>query len=175
MIYLLIRDSSFEVDRDAFGIIKNAKGMPMFKDHPYLNISISHSEDYQVYAVSARPVGIDIQSFNKASGVAWTMEGCLAVAERFFAPDEAAYVREGSQLHEMVFENNQECLKRFFRIWTEKESYVKYVGRGIDDYFSRFSAMELAAEKKVHFQHVDLRPDYDLCICSREKENIMKL
>jgi phosphopantetheinyl transferase len=51
---------------------------------------------------------------------------------RFFHPDEQDYVFAAQ---------GQERVKRFYEIWTKKESYLKYLGTGIDCALNSFSVL----------------------------------
>ncbi len=109
-------------------IARTERGKPYFPNRPEVHFSISHSGELWVCAFSGRPVGVDVQQHVKKRG-----EGDREaagrfgrMADRFFHPREAVWVRE-------------EPYERFFRIWTAKESYVKYTGEGIGAGFSQFS------------------------------------
>ena len=72
-----------------------------------MHISISHSGEYAVCALSENPVGIDIEKIRE-------------VSERLI--DRVCTARE----REYVTSN-----ERFFEVWTAKEAYFKKIGTGI--------------------------------------------
>lgn len=74
--------------------------------------NISHSGDWVICAVSGEIVGCDIERIGQEPD---------GVAQRFFHPNEAAYLQrfQGEVRNEM-----------FFRLWTWKESYMKMTGEG---------------------------------------------
>lgn len=79
-----------------------------------LHTSLSHSQDMIVVAISAgRPVGADIQHLVPGLDP-------VALATRFFPPDEAAYVASGRDLSERG--------DRFAHLWARKEAVVKAAG-----------------------------------------------
>jgi len=81
------------------------------------NISLSHTRGMAAVAiVSGRDVGVDVESFLRP-------RDALKVAERFFAPEEAALVRR-----ELDPVSRSEV---FFAIWTLKEAVLKADGRGL--------------------------------------------
>ncbi len=115
---------------ESWRIARTERGKPYFPDRRDLHFSISHSRDLWACAFSGRPVGLDVQAHVKKRGEG---DGEAAarlgrMAERFFHPEEAAWVRE-------------DPFERFFRIWAAKESYVKYTGEGIGAGFGRFCVM----------------------------------
>ncbi|NLF79860.1 MAG: 4'-phosphopantetheinyl transferase superfamily protein, partial [Clostridia bacterium] len=97
-------------------------GKPYFAALPGLHFSLSHSGEYWLAAFAAAPLGIDIQRHQSCRKE--------AVAERFFHPEEAAWLRRRGYTDE-----------DFFALWTAKESYVKYTGQGIDESFAGFSVI----------------------------------
>jgi phosphopantetheine--protein transferase-like protein len=75
-------------------------------------------------AWSDAPVGLDVEVFRENVQ-------CQKLAGQFFCPDEQAYLQA---------EPSQE-LRRFFGLWTQKESYLKYLGTGIDCALNSFSVL----------------------------------
>ena len=73
-----------------------------------MEYSISHGGDYVVLCLSDRPVGVDIEPLGNVNP---------KVAKRVFCKDELAWM-----------ENDQN--KRFFLLWSRKESIMKATGKG---------------------------------------------
>jgi 4'-phosphopantetheinyl transferase len=88
-------------------------GKPYLKDYPEICFNLSHSGDYVCCAVGDEPVGVDIQKHVPVK------EG---LAERFFTEDE------NRQLKELSGEESEQL---FFRMWSIKESYIKFTGQGM--------------------------------------------
>lgn len=136
-----------DLNEDDFTILKDTKGKPYFKNVP-LSFNLSHSNKYWVLAISDKPIGIDIQ--NKVNNKA------IAIANRFFHPQEAKLITEHQEL--------------FFEVWSAKESYVKYHGWGIDDHFKDFFVVDGIHVKKmiddVYLHHLDIDDDYSLYVAS---------
>ena len=163
------------LEPDIWQIARTKRGKPYFPGQPGLHFSISHSGDLWVCAFSGQAIGIDIQKHVKQNGESFRAAACRLgrMAERFFHPAEAAWVL-------------QEPFERFFRIWTAKESFVKYTGEGIRGDFGSFCLVpeEWRAEKHspaeqesagwkaegVSFYSRRISDGYTLCICSREIE-----
>ena len=74
-----------------------------------MHISISHSGEYAVCALSETPVGIDIEKIRKVSD---------KLIDRVCTAREREYVISD---------------ERFFEVWTAKEAYFKKIGTGITD------------------------------------------
>ena len=91
--------------RDDYVLSKNEK--PYFPDNEVF-FSLAHCGDYAVCAVSDVPVGVDIEL---------PRVGGARLAKRFFQPDEAALVYD----------------REFCRLWTLKESYIKYADLRLGD------------------------------------------
>lgn len=89
--------------RSDYVLSKNEK--PYFPDNEVF-FSLAHCGDYAVCAVSDVPVGVDIEL---------PRVGGARLAKRFFRPDEAALVYAADDPD-----------REFCRLWTLKESYIKY-------------------------------------------------
>ena len=76
-------------------------------------LNLSHSDDYVICAASEKKVGCDIEKIKEAP---------IKVAERYFYPSEADYLKGLSE---------EKQGEEFFRLWTIKESYTKMTGRGL--------------------------------------------
>jgi 4'-phosphopantetheinyl transferase len=78
-----------------------------------LEFNLSHSGDLVIYAVSDRPVGIDIERVRSMD--------LSGIVQRFFAASEFAAWQK------LPIAEQEEA---FFRIWTIKEAYLKAIGTG---------------------------------------------
>ena len=151
-------------------IARKERGKPYFPNQPGLHFSISHSGELWACALSRCPVGVDIQKHTKKRGESDRQTGArlLRLAERFFHPKEADWVRGDPQ-------------KRFFRLWAAKESYVKYTGEGIGGSFGTFCLVPGGKEghnwkaENVWFYGEELPDGYSLCVCCGEKEVLVKI
>lgn len=89
-------------------------GKPTLAGNKNIFVSISHSGETALCALSDSPVGADIQVCTGFKD---------DICQRFFTKSEADFV--------FNFESNFEKMQNFFRIWTLKESYAKLTGKGI--------------------------------------------
>lgn len=93
-------------------VAKGDQGKPYFPDHPCIEFNISHSGLYVVLALSAYPVGIDVQEISD-------ME-FNAIGKRVLSESEY-----------LDFLRSDNPGESFFRTWVRKEAYVKWTGEGI--------------------------------------------
>jgi 4'-phosphopantetheinyl transferase len=88
-----------------------------------ISFNLAHSEDHVLIAVAnGVDVGVDIEAIRPRIDP-------LAVAERFFAPNERTALRALPAA---------EHLPAFFRCWTRKEAYIKALGSGLAHPLDRF-------------------------------------
>ncbi len=122
--------SFLRAPEDRVSVARTEKGKPFFPCMPSVNVAVSHSGPYFVCAFSDVPVGVDIQEHAslETKGKENVGKRALRIAERFFHKSETEFVRVAPE-------------QRFFAVFTAKESYVKFTGRGIDADFSRFSVL----------------------------------
>lgn len=84
-----------------------------------VSLSISHSFPFIAVAVHSREVGVDIECPRKVS---------RAVMKRALSEEEISYVTEDVDLREKLSPKES---KRFLRLWTMKEAYLKFTGEGL--------------------------------------------
>ncbi|MCI6008188.1 4'-phosphopantetheinyl transferase family protein [Oscillospiraceae bacterium LCP25S3_E10] len=102
-----LREKSME-----YALGKNEK--PFFANAQGIYFNISHSGTYAVCSFSENEIGCDIEKIESAD---------IKIAERFFTESEYSYILSG--------ENTEERNYRFIRLWTLKESCLKYKGVGL--------------------------------------------
>ncbi len=78
-------------------------------------ISLSHSGNFAVCAVSERAVGIDIEQIKPVK---------TALVKRVCTKEEEDYIFEKVHPKEDII-TDPDTLERFFRVWTAKEAYFK--------------------------------------------------
>ncbi|HEV2614925.1 MAG TPA: 4'-phosphopantetheinyl transferase superfamily protein [Gammaproteobacteria bacterium] len=124
---------------------KTASGKPILKHFPNIHFNLSHSEDIALCAVSNNPVGIDVEYLNKNMDY-------LSIAKRFFNPVEYEFIK------------SQENFKlAFFKLWTQKEAYLKSQGKGIA------GGLEVEIPKEVAITHFVPAPHYLAAVGSGEQ------
>ena len=147
------RDAGLDVNAAELIVARTAEGKPYFP-RSGLHCSVTHSGGIWLCAISALPVGVDLQRHQECDR--------NRIAKRFFHPDEARWL-----------ETREDA---FFDVWCAKEGYVKYTGEGMLpglDCFSAVDGGELAGEiNGVPLRRVELFPDYSLCLCGGEPGEI---
>lgn len=90
------------------------RGKPYLKDYPDVHFSLSHSGNMAVLAISDSEVGIDVQERRGYQE---------KVVKRFYHESEIAVIEAISDPAEKA-----NC---FYKMWTGKEAYIKYTGKGM--------------------------------------------
>ena len=128
---------------------RTPNGKPYFAYSGAPCFSLSHSGSVWGCAFSTDPIGFDVE---RARPREWT-----AIAERFFHPAERDFVLARGE-------------EAFFLLWTAKESYVKYLGTGIDETFSAFCLTDgvgISGQSiGVTFTRPPMPEGYYACVCT---------
>lgn len=112
---------------DEFTLALGEYGKPYVAEQPDFHFNLSHSGDWVVLACSDREVGIDIEQIRADAKIE-------KLARRHFTPGEQNYVFSDGESH---------MADRFFRIWTAKESYLKYLGTGLSKSLQSFNVLSM--------------------------------
>lgn len=105
------------------------QGKPYLIDYPGINFSLSHSGNMAVLAISNSEVGIDVQERRGYQE---------KVAKRFYHEREIAVIDAISDPAEKA-----NC---FYQMWTAKEAYIKFTGKGMGQDLRSFG-VDLANER----------------------------
>lgn len=102
------------------------EGKPFLPGRSDVHFNLSHSGRWVVIAWGDQSVGIDVEmiAMNK---------GKEQLARHFFHAEEQDY---------LFAAQDRERALRFYEIWTKKESYLKYLGTGINRALSSFSVLQ---------------------------------
>ena len=76
------------------------------------------------------------------------------MVKRVFTPEEQRFLSQGHPTD-------------FFRLWTGKESYLKYLGTGLSKSLTSFSV--LSPETGIHY-FWEMLDEHVLCLCTREQQ-----
>ncbi|MFZ5351497.1 MAG: 4'-phosphopantetheinyl transferase family protein [Bacillota bacterium] len=153
--YILIR--YYNIENDSIRIKYNHYGKPYIEKYENIHYNISHAGEWVVCAVHDSPVGIDIEKIQIID---------IKIAKRFFAPTEYEYIKSSQ---------DYDTLKRFYDIWTLKESFLKALGCGLSKPLNSFSItiddydIKLKNGDQVqdfYFKMFDIEKIYKLSICS---------
>ncbi len=137
-----------------YQIEKNEFGKPYVKGRNDFYYNLSHSGTYVAIAFGNAEVGVDIQRHRDGTDM-------RLIAERCFTHDEKEYVWQSARQSE----------ERFYEIWTGKESYLKYVGKGLRENMRSFSVLDRKREIRL------LHPaeGYSLSLCTADREYTFEL
>lgn len=154
---LLRKAATLFAGYDPGRIARGPWGKPCFPDSDALHFSISHSGDWWLCAFSDRPVGIDLQRCG-------SYVPPETLSRRFFHPREDAFLA-------------QDGYKRFYDLWTAKESLVKFTGRGFHDEPESFSVVAedgtFPWAEGAQLRHLSFREGYSLCVCAEVIDGIL--
>ena len=121
-------------------IIYNEYGKPYLKNNEiYFNLSNSH--DYSVCAVSDSEVGIDIEKITFKANI----------IDKICTEDEKKLIKNADD---------------FTKIWTKKESFLKYLGIGLSYGLKNIDTLILNNIKTYKYE------DYYISVCSKNAEEV---
>lgn len=103
---------------------KNEYGKPFLMGSTGFNYNISHTRNAIVVGVSQEPIGVDVEKIRGFE---------RGIADRFFCEDELHY----------IIANKSDASRRFYEIWTKKEAYIKWIGKGLSIPLNSFDVLEL--------------------------------
>ena len=119
-------------------------------DKPYAEsgvyFSVSHSGSVAAIAVDDVEVGLDVEQIPD--------ESRLKIADRFYHPNERAYVRGAED----------QC-RAFCEIWTRKEAVLKMTGEGISTDLTAFDTTALPLSAQLDTRGLN---GYCMSVCSAE-------
>jgi phosphopantetheinyl transferase len=129
-------------------LVRDGSGKPVLPKNPDVHISVSHSGVYWACGVQDKPLGIDIEAYDKGSShklslidkdrllqekqalqihcnlktlskaTETSQDRILKIASRFYNDDEISYINRYGE-------------DAFYQIWVRKEAYIKYLGKGL--------------------------------------------
>jgi len=120
--YLLLRIALKEMYEitDIVEFSYEDKGKPLLRDYPGVHFNLSHSGNIAACIVADNKVGVDVQQITAVSE---------KVAKRVLTKAEFA-----------EYKNSQTPDEYFCKVWTIKESFLKYSGQGITMELKEISA-----------------------------------
>lgn len=141
----------------------NQYGKPYIKNSNDLYFNISHSYDWIICAWSNHEIGVDLESIRHID---------LDIARVQFCNDEYAYIMEFPEL----------SYRRFMQIWTLKESYIKYTGKGLNIPLNSFSVnldsngkcilKTILKHNQVYLKITEELEDYIVAECSEDNSEM---
>lgn len=135
---------AFDLNNANLRFGKNDFGKPYLVGFPDFHYNISHTRNAIAIGVSEIPIGVDIEK-NKLAD--------LEIATRFFCKRELNYIISG----------NEEQERLFYHIWTKKEAYIKWLGRGLSIPLTTFDVTDAEIEWLLNTIEIN---DYLISVCS---------
>lgn len=105
-------------------------------------IGVTDSNGFKVLAVYDKPIGIDIELMKERD--------YLKIAKRHFSEKEIEMIEKGNK-------------NTFYRLWTAKEAYTKYLGKGFT-----FESID-NIEKQFNIKYTTIDDKYLICVISKSK------
>lgn len=149
---------------------RTEKGKPYYTDLKQWHFNISHSAEWVVMAFSDEELGIDIEKIKPIN---------YHLAKRFFSGEENVRLNEFEEPRKLHY---------FFDLWTLKESYLKYLGKGLTKSLRTFTIHDVNGrfflkhdeehDSDVHFRQFVVGGDCKLSVCADSEtfaENILFL
>lgn len=126
---------------------KNPFGKPYLLGNPEFHFNISHTRNAIAIGISGNPIGVDIEKIKCAD---------LKIAKRFFCSNELEY----------ILTNKEDSF--FYEIWTKKEAYIKWDGRGLSIPLDSFDVTGGPIDKMLRTVTIH---GYIISVCSRQDFN----
>ncbi|WP_372339126.1 4'-phosphopantetheinyl transferase superfamily protein [Cohnella sp. WQ 127256] len=152
--YILLTKHNMSGQRLDWGTHKSGK--PYLLAQPGLYFNLSHTADYVACVFDHAEIGIDIEYIRDFQ--------YSSIAIRNFTLNENSYISKQS---------TPKKLNAFYKIWTQKESYLKAIGSGLFTPLDSFEIQSLEEnETQVHtpdqtwiLRTLQIEPDYMLSVC----------
>ena len=126
--FLACKELNISNDALQFGI--NKYGKPYLTNYPDFYYNISHTRNAIIVGISNKEIGVDVERIKAFDS---------KIAERFFSVNEINYIRSIS--------SNQDV--RFYEIWTKKEAYTKWIGKGLSVSLKSFDVTSDELSQKI--------------------------
>ena len=146
----------YALGTSAYTVEKAPSGKPFIQGRDDFYYNLSHAGSWVAIAFGDSEVGVDVETLR-------TNTDLEAIARRYFAPEE----------QRCLFEAEANRHQRFFEIWTGKESYLKYLGTGLQKDLRSFSV--LSPEPGLRLHHRILPDGSCLCLCTAETDYLFEL
>lgn len=158
LLFRLVAARTLNVEDDWIRVATDAHGKPYLRNARGFHFNLAHAGDWAVCATDSQPLGVDVEVVRPID---------VDVAARIFSRQES---------RDLLRQKPVQRLRRFYELWTLKESYLKAVGTGLrippDSFTIRIRAGgEIAlrgprALTGYHFQRCDVDQDYPAAVCA---------
>lgn len=145
--------SYYKVSKDMCEVSFTEYGKPYFPKLPSKYFNLSHSGSRCICAFADSEIGIDLEEIKDMD--------FLKIVNRFFSDKEKKFIFAHSNLYIQR--------RRFFEIWTKKEAYIKYVGKGLHIPLNSFDVLSSAIDSKLRYI---CKENYIISICTASCKHI---
>lgn len=108
----------------------NSYGKPFLINNQDYHFNISHTRNMIALAISDNAVGVDVEKIREID---------TGISKRFFTLREQNHIEKAQD----------DLYERFFEIWTKKEAYIKYIGKGLSVSLNSFDVTSIGMSE--HF------------------------
>ena len=133
LIVRILACSYLNINNSEIVFRQNSYGKPYIIGFPNFHFNVSHSENLLVVLISDQAVGVDVEKIRNPN---------IQIVNRFFTENEKDYVLSDPSL----------TTKRFYEIWTRKEAYVKYLGKGLSHPLLSFDVLNELGDNFFTFE-----------------------
>lgn len=145
----------------AIEIVYNRYGKPALKNYPDIKYNITHSGEWVIIAYNNKDIGIDIEKIRPVT---------IKIA-KYFTDSEKEY----------LYSKHGDENENIIRLWTIKESYLKFLGKGLSQSLKSFSVdleknriiIDNKESPDVVLQSIAFENNFFLAICTEEKNSII--
>lgn len=145
--------SYYKLSTDMCEISFTEYGKPYFPKLPNKHFNLSHSGSYCICTFAESEIGIDIEEIKDID--------FLKIVNRFFSDKEKKFIFAHSNIYIQR--------RRFFEIWTKKEAYIKYIGKGFHVPLRSFDVLSSAIDSKLQYF---CKENYIVSVCTNSCEHI---
>ncbi|UAC49646.1 4'-phosphopantetheinyl transferase superfamily protein [Bacillus aquiflavi] len=155
----LIVCRKLDLRNDQIRLKQTKFGKPYLDLDSELHFNISHSGDWVVCAIDRQSVGVDVQEIIDIE--------YKEIAQNYFTEEEYLFIMNESLTNQ---------LKKFYWIWTLKESYIKADGKGLSIPLKSFSfhisnpndikMLTSNRLKECYFKLFNIAPNYVMSACN---------
>lgn len=143
-------------------------GKPYIKDDEAFHFSLSHAGEYVLLAWDENEIGADIEQVKEKKRI-------LEMAKRFYTEKEYQQLRS--------LPDSVERERAFIRVWTQKESYIKFLGDGLkygmDSFYVQSDGKVIDTkqemEKDICIQEFDKLSEYCISVCYVKDKNVQNV
>lgn len=119
-----------------YNIQRSPHGKPFLPDEK-IKFSYCHTKGLCAAVISDEECGIDAESIKRSASFA-------EISSRFFTADENEFLSHNNYSGEI-----------FYEIWTKKEAYLKFTGKGLSGGLNSFSVLSISEENMTCFRKED--------------------